>query len=145
MVYRPGHRGWHEDQEPWLLAPRPGTRLDAAVPGGLTLTVSAGGQAGVFRNEAHYSMPELVLRTFRAEGQQAAATIRPPGPAFDDRPSLVRLTAALGAKHQSNVGSLTAGRRARHSHRLRLADSPREPSPRSAYTTMAPQCENVCS
>ena len=65
-------------------------------------------------------MPELTLCTFRAEGQQTAAAVRPPGPAFDDRPSLVSVTATLGAQHRSNVGALTADRRARHGNRLRL-------------------------
>src|SRR5512146_2547941 len=71
-------------------------------------------------------MAELPLGTLRTERKERSTPIRPPRPAFNDRPPLVSLLVTLGAKHQSNVGALTAGRRARHSYRLRLRSLPGE-------------------
>jgi hypothetical protein len=39
-------------------------------------------------------MPELVLRTLRAEGEQAAAAVQPPGPPLHDHEPLVCLQTA---------------------------------------------------
>jgi hypothetical protein len=72
-------------------------------------------------------MSELALRTLGTKRQHVPAPVRPRGPAFDDRPSLVSVTATLGAQHHSDVGALTADRRARHGNRLRLV-CPREKS-----------------
>jgi hypothetical protein len=65
--------------------------------------------------EARDPMPEFTLVAFGTERNQRSAPVRPPCPAFDDRPPLVSLQATLGAPHHK-VGALTAGRKARHSH-----------------------------